>query len=257
MSITQFPALAGSTESTLSAPWYMQVARGLVPGASVVNVFAYNASVGTTPIAIWELSNVPTQYVFPTTAQQLSIFSTSAADTSAKSILITGLDSGYNPISEVKTLNGTTPVTSVNSYLRVNAVAMTNALNTGTISLTSSSPSAGTVVARINAAAGRTQMGIYTVPLGYSLYGNRFSAFSSESGGGGSFSTFSARSSNAITGQQFTILQTPYANTYNIQRTAPLIYPQQTDVQWLGNAGTGTAQISVNIEAVLIANTAA
>ena len=254
--ITSFPPIAGSTSSSSNAPWYVQVARGLVPGCSVVNVFGYNASMTTTACLVWELGDVPTQYVYPTAAAKLSIVSSSASDTSAKSILIIGLDASYNAISETKTLNGTAAVTTVNSYLRVNSTVMTNSVNTGTITITSSSPSAGNVVAKINAGLGKSQAALYTVAAGYTLYGNRFSGFSSEAGGGNNYSLWIAKTSNAVTGQSFTVAQSPYTNTYVIQRTAPFTFAEKTDIQWQGQAGTGSHPIGVNVEGVLISNTA-
>jgi hypothetical protein len=254
--ITSFPPIAGSTSAASNAPWYVQVARGLVPGCSSVNIFGYNSAMGTTACLVWELGNVPTQYVYPTAAVQLSIVSSSASDTSAKSILIVGLDSSYNVISETKTLNGTSAVTTVNSYFRVNSVIMTNSVNTGAITVTSSSPSASNVVAKIDAGIGKNQAALYTVPAGYTLYGNRFSGFSSEAGGGNNYSLWIAKSSNAVTGQSFTIAQSPYANNYLIQRTTPFTFAEKTDIQWQGLNGTGSHPLGVNVEGVLISNTA-
>jgi hypothetical protein len=252
--ITSFPPVAGSTSAASNAPWYVQVARGLVPGCSVVNIFGYNASMTTTACLVWELGNVPTQYVYPTAAAQLSIVSSSASDTSAKSVLIIGLDASYNLISETKTLNGTSAVTTVNSYLRVNSVIMTNSVNTGAITVTSSSPSASNVVAKIDAGIGKNQAALYTVAAGYTLYGNRFSGFSAVSGS--QYAQWIAKSSNATTGQSFTVAQSPYLSTYVIQRTAPFTFTEKTDIQWQGQASTGTHPIGVNVEGVLISNTA-
>ena len=55
MTIQAYPASTLiNTESSTSAEWYLQVARGLVPGASQVNIVGYQPSVGTTFIPIWE-----------------------------------------------------------------------------------------------------------------------------------------------------------------------------------------------------------
>jgi hypothetical protein len=256
MTISLYPPIAGTTSSVSNAPWYMQVSRGQVSGCSVVNIFGYNAAVTTTACLIWELANVPTQYVYPTAAVQLSIVSSSASDTSAKSVLISGLDSGYNQISETKTLNGTSAVTTVNSYLRVNSIIMTNASNTGDITVTSSSPSAGNVVAKINAGVGRNQAALYSVPIGYTFYGTRYTGFGSEAGGATSYAVWLAKTSNAVTGQSYTIAQSPYANTYLIQRVAPFVHAAQTDIQWQGYTGSGTHPLAVNVEGILISNTA-
>ena len=72
---------------------------------------------------IWQAgSNI----VLPTTAGVVSIVSTdaddAAGDTGAQTVLINGLDSNYEPILETVNLNGTNPVTTTNSYLRVNTL---------------------------------------------------------------------------------------------------------------------------------------
>ena len=253
MSITLYPATAGTTSSLSTAPWYLQVARGQVAGCSVVNVFGYQAAATTSFHLIWENAAA---YVYPTAAAQLSIVSSSASDTSARSIFISGLDSSYNVITETKALNGTTPVTSVNSYFRVNSVVMANALNTGTITLTSPSPSASNVVAKIDAGIGKNQAALYTVPAGYTLYGNRFSGFSSEAGGGMAYTTWRAYINNAVTGQTFVVAQAPFGNSYLLQRTVPFAFAEKSDIEWQLATGTGTHPVSVNVEGVLISNTA-
>ena len=45
MTIQVYPASTLiNTESSISAEWYLQVARGLIPGASQVNIFGYQPS---------------------------------------------------------------------------------------------------------------------------------------------------------------------------------------------------------------------
>lgn len=251
MTITVYPPIAGSTISTTNAPWFVQVARGLVPGAIAFNIFGYQSTAGSTPnIPIWENT---TTYTFPASAAQLTIVSTSTSDTSAKSVLIQGLDASYNQISEVIALNGTTAVTSVNSYLRVNNVLFTNNINIGTITFKQGT----NIVAQINPDIGKNQAAIYTVPAGYTFYGMRFTGFTAEAGGGNSYTLWQARASNAITGQVLRVAQAPFFGEYNIQRTVPFTYPEKTDVQWQLTVGTGTSPCSVNVEGVLISNTAA
>jgi len=253
MTITYFPPnpITINDYTTSAAPWFVQVARGLVPNTSIVNIFGYQANVtGTAGIPVWENA---TTYTFPVTAAQLTIVSTSTSDTSAKSVLIQGLDSAYNQISEVIALNGTVAVTSVNSYLRVNFVTFTNSINVGTITFKQST----NIVAQINPGIGKNQAAIYTVPAGYTFYGMRFTGFSNEAGGGSNYTTWVANVKNATTGQNFLVAQAPFFVPYNIARIIPFTYAEKFDVQWQLATGTGSSPCSVNVEAFLISNTAA
>ena len=259
MAITVYPPYGSSsnpsyvitnTENTVSAPWFVQVARGLIPGVSSVNIFGYQASVGTSSgIPVWENT---TAYTFPASAATLTIASTSASDTSSKIVLIQGLDASYNQISETIALNGTSNVTSVNSYFRVNSVLFTNNINVGTITFKQGS----NIVAQINPSIGKNQAAIYTVPAGYTFYGNRFTGFTDEGGGGNNYTIWLANAKNAVTGQNFIVAQAPFFGQYLIQRTVPFTYTEKTDIQWQLAVGTSTSPCGVNVEGILISNTA-
>jgi len=236
------------TQHGRSEPFDLQVARGQIPYHSSVSIFGYQASVGIgTPVTVWENT---AEYVFPTVAAQLTIVSTSASDTSALSVLIQGLDSGYNFISETIALNGTTTVTSVNSYLRVNQVICSNGNNVGTITFKQSA----NIVAQINATIGRSQNAWYTVPTGYALYIRHVDIFSNEAGGGNNYSNFRVQVNNRATGASFILLQASFSPNYSIDRVIPFQYNQQTDIRWQVSAGTGTSPIGAIIQGYLIAN---
>jgi hypothetical protein len=236
------------TQHGRSEPFDLQVARGQVPYHTAVSIFGYQSAVGTgTPVTVWENT---AEYVFPTVAAQLTIVSTSASDTSALSVLIQGLDSGYNPISETIALNGTTAVTSVNSYLRVNQVICSNGNNVGTITFKQGT----NIVAQINATIGRSQNAWYTVPTGYALYVRHINIFTSEAGGGNNYSNFRVQVNNRATGASFILLQASFLPSYIVDRVIPFQYNQQTDIRWQTSVGTGTSPISAIIQAYLIAN---
>lgn len=235
------------SQHSRSEPFELQVARGQIPYHTAVNVFGYQALVGGNQYTVWE--NVA-DYIFPTTAATLTVASDSASDTSALSIVISGLDSAYAPITEVLALNGVTNVTSKLSYLRVASVVCTNGNNAGTVTFKQGS----NIVAQINPAVGRNQAAMYTVPAGCTFYGARFTAFSNEPGGGNNYSNWRAKVSNATTGQIFTVAQSPFLAIYQVQRSIPYAYTEKTDVQWQVSVGTSTSPIGVNVEGILIQN---
>ena len=96
----------------------LQVARGMIAGHSLVNVFGYQALIDGTSICVWENNSA---YIFPINAVQMSLVSTSELDV-AVTKLITGLDANYNVVTEAIVVNGLTPVLTINSYLRINNV---------------------------------------------------------------------------------------------------------------------------------------
>ena len=155
----------------------------------------------------------------------MTLVSTVSTDTAT--ITITGLDASYNPISENLVLNGITGVTTVNSYFRINNIAVSagSATNpTGVITLSVSS----TVYAQINTqvvsgvttSIGTSQMGVYTVPNGYTFYGYRYGAYSSFNGNSANYTTYRALT-NASSGVQRVIVQTPFNTQYEVQRHFP------------------------------------
>ena len=259
--ITLYPSQGSSSnpstvytnnESPLALPPYLQVARGLVTGASVVNIYGYQSSVGTTFIPVWENAST---YTYPGSASTMLLYSSSASDT-AVSVLITGLDSSYNLISETKILtNGTTGVTTANSYLRINGIQITGSNNAvGTIYLSNAGKT--TTYAQIAVGNGKSQANIYTVPNGYTFYLTRVNAYTNQVGNtSSSYCTYRVYTQNT-SGIVTVLLQAPFGNQYTSYRVAPRAYSQKTDIQWQVNTPTGTAAVGIAIEGILIANTA-
>ena len=233
-----------------SVPYADRVARGEVAGASVVNIFGFNSSIGTTFIAPWELANAGTQYVVPGSATTMSLVSTNAADTGI-SILVQGLDASYNQIQEVMTLNGTTPVTTTNSYLRINQMVQVNGIAVGNVSLTNG----GVTYARITAGVGKSQMCQYTVPAGYSFYLNRIAAFSATASGASKYIMFRHRTTPSDgTTTEFDVAQATFTNELSFTRVAPVKYDEKTHIQFQTRSSSGTNEISISAEGYLVQN---
>jgi len=252
--------VASVTRAGAYEPFELQVSRGQIYGHSIANIFAY----GTTPATaglfrtVWE-NMATTDYVFPSSASTMNLVSTVAGDTAT--ITITGLDASYNLISENLALNGTTNVPTTKSYFRINniAVSVGSATNpTGVITLSVSS----TVYAQINtqvvngvtSSIGASQMGVYTVPNGYTFFGYRYGAYSSFNGNSANYTTYRALT-NSSSGVQKVIVQTPFNTTYEVQRHFPFGYASGTDLRFQIASSAATAAVtSVNIGGVLIEN---
>ena len=243
-------------------PFELQVSRGQIPYHAPANIFAY----GTTPATaglfrtVWE-NMATTDYVFPTSATTMTLVSTVNTDTAT--ITITGLDASYNLLTENLVLNGTTGVTTVNSYFRINniAVSVGSATNpSGVITLATG----GVTYAQINTqvvngvttSIGTSQMGVYTVPSGNTFYGYRYGAYSSFNGNTANYTTYRALT-NSSSGVQRVIVQTPYNTTYEVQRHYPFPYAAGTDLRFqIASSAATSAVVSVNIGGILILNEA-
>lgn len=154
-------------------PFELQVARGQIMGHSSFQVFGYNPDVDTSEESIWpDGGTIP----HPTSASQLTIVSTDAADdgnpvgTGARTVYIEGLDGNYNVVSETVTMNGTTGVTTTNSYLYVNqfyvATVGSGGANAGEITAKVSTTLYDIIAVGYNT---RTTAH-YCVPAGYTAY---------------------------------------------------------------------------------------
>jgi hypothetical protein len=220
----------------------LNIARGLVKGTSVRNIFGYNDTVPTdTFVPAWELSE---EYVYPTQNTAVDIVSLSNNDTEV-SILISGLDSNYEPVEEVINLSGTTAVTSNTEFLvinlsgttavtsnteffRINDVITVSGNAEGNVSVTDTS-NTNITYAKIRAGDGKNQASIYTVPAGHSLYLSRINVYCS-SGTSPKESEFRNLTISS-SGRIIRAGQTRFLQEMTIQRTVPFRYEEKTDIQ--------------------------
>lgn len=142
-------------------------------GYSSIFKFCRNPATGTDEEVLWDLGG---SYTFLNDSEILRIVSTNVNDvyggSGAWNLLIYGLDNDYNEISEVVILNGTTPVYTQNSYVRIYrshvinsglAASIENA-NLGDITFVSNDSNIDQ--AAILTHNGQTLMCVYTIPKG-------------------------------------------------------------------------------------------
>lgn len=229
-----------------SEPFELQVARGQIRGHQSLNISGYQASVDGAYIPIWENA---TAYTYPIAAMQMTLYSSSASDT-AVSILISGLDANYDPISETLVLtNGATGVTTVKSYFRINSIAVTGTVNpVGTISLSNSAKTID--YAKIAIGTGRSAMTVYTVPRGYTFYLGKVNCYTHSSNN--QLTTYRAYTINP-NGIVNAVLQAPFTDVYISDKSVPRAYHEKTDCQWQCTS-TLLSSIGLQIEGILIKN---
>lgn len=254
----QLVASSINNESTTSADFLTQVARGKVTGASQVNIFAFSNNVPNTFYTLWENTGT-TQYAFPASAVVMTLASTSASDNTQATVFISGLDSTWALQTETVTLNGTTNVTTAKSFLRINSMILTSpgtgqTTNVGVIT----AKNGGITYAQINAGIGRNQAAIYSVPNGYTMYLYSINAFNGDSAASAYINYQVKSTNNALTNPvTLTVLQTSWGTSYQVERINPFPYTQKTDVQWQFSTSAGVHHCGLILQGILMSNTAA
>jgi len=229
---------SSATRQGAYEPFDLQVARGQVDGHTSINIFGFSTTVGSTALGpLWEgLTLSGGAYAYPGSAAPLVLVSDSASDTSALSIQIQGLDANYAPLTETIAMNGTTNVTTTNSFLRINLMTTTNGLNVGNITAKISS----TTYAKINAGIGQTQMSIYTVPKGYTFYLAYVQADASIGFTSSNYMKYAEYNKDNVTGEINVLNQTTFVQSLNIPYTCPIPHTEKTDIQFQIIANTGS-----------------
>lgn len=163
--------IKNTDSSGLLMPLPFGATLGRVAGHSRVALYGHTPT-PTANTDVWEGASL---YPFQTAASVLEILSASALDTAAgtgaRTMMVVGLDVNFNPVSEIITMNGVTPVQTVNSYLRVNGLNIATSgsghVNAGDITLRLTGAGATQAIAR--AGYGFAKQCVYTVPAGFTL----------------------------------------------------------------------------------------
>lgn len=173
--------------------FYLEVAMGRVTGRTLVHQVGRNQNVGPADaVAIW-----PVGGSYPghdaVTAQVVEIFSgdlnDNALGSGARIVEVFGLDAEYRSVNESIAMNGTTPVDTVNSYIRMDRAVVRKAgasgWNVGNITARQKLTPAN-IFALIPSTFNVTMQATFTVPIDkiafvsgwHANIGKRSSAFS-------------------------------------------------------------------------------
>lgn len=158
------------------SPSMLDIAKGIVPGHSHINKFGTNTDIpANTEEIVWSASHA---YTWSTTADITDIVS-SAADT--VDIEVQGLDANWQPLTQTKTLTGTTSVALDTALIRVfrlrvvDSTAPTGEVQCG-VGSTTTRFSAANLRATIEIGDNQSLMAIYTVPGGKTGYLTKYYA---------------------------------------------------------------------------------
>ncbi len=220
----------------------LEIASERLPEIVPVNIFGFNRSIGTSYETIW---NDGGTYDYPGSAVQMSAVSASASDTMA--VLISGLDDEYNALAEIITMNGTSAVTTTNSFYRINSAVILAGSNVGDITISNG----GTTYAFIEAGIGTTQACVYTVPAKHSLYIFRIS-LTSGTVNGNQYITYRNRIDNS-SGRILRVAEATWRDgMQTFDRQIPFRIAQKNDFQFEAKSSNSANEVSTFVEALLM-----
>ena len=241
----------------------VEVAKGNVPGHSIVNKFGHSA----TAVAgddIWSGGGVYGFY--PTVAQSLEVLSTSTEDDMTTgdgtwTICVYGLDGNFDLQQEEIELNGQGVVVIPGTWLRIYRIICLTGGATGTNegTITVRIAAAGATAGVVAAGDGQTQMAIYTIPnnrTGYFVKGYVSLANNTFQGESGSFQWL-LRLNNGVTGQWSVngsvglnnVGSSHWIYEYGLP-AGPL--PKKTDIRIKMNAATDTMDATGGFDILLV-----
>jgi hypothetical protein len=248
----------------------MMVSLGLVEGLEVVRVSGFNDDVDSASREdITSLATIN----YMTVADNLNIFSADVNDTilgtGARKVLLTGLDANFDQVIETIELNGTTPVQTLNQYIRINRCIVIEAgtigYNIGIITIedvTTNTTRAEIPLDGSGAGLNTLQQLAYTVPNGKTaLPVQVFSSITRRQGGSGTkegVATLATR--DLTTGVPFilgslTALRSDGTTFVNAPLDYPPVLKQKTDIKGVGIGFVNNSRISMAMTLLIVDNT--
>ena len=238
----------------------MEVAKGNVAGHTAVYVAGHDAAISTTLATVGEDNG--NLYTYSTTADIDSISSDNAGDT--HDITISGLDASYAEVTQTVTLTGQTPATLGTSLMRINSVyndvltTLTATLGSIYVFVSGGTVTAGVpqTVADIRATIGLTSgvsdehhlTSVYTVPAGKTAY-IVFGKTTVSDAKALELSFWGGRGGVAMSQSHHIDIKN---NNYDYFFKLPAKIPATTDLEVRATIDSGTGEVSVNYDIVLV-----
>lgn len=238
----------------------MRACAGLIEGVSPLFKFGENKDIDTASVPEDVISGGGIK-LFPTAASTVSIVSSSVQDilttgTGLHSLHIQGLDSNFDQIEESIDLNGTTPVITTKSYLRIHRAygyqGGSGEAAAGDITLTHDE---GTI-SMITAGHGQTQDATYTVPRDHLILIDRIKAsLERTAGGAGAEVHLDIRLPDTSVWREQATVSIAAGGSSFVERDTDLWFPvvEKTDMRIrVTQVATNNTAISAAFDALLI-----
>lgn len=249
--------------------YLIQVAKGLVPGSSIVHKFGRNTAVGTTfvPVALGGVYQTPQSG----SATTLRVKAGDAGDdsgstTGAREVTLIGVNQAGAEVTESVATNGTSASSATaatfmrlyRAYVSESGVYASSTAGAHAADIVIENGAGGTDWATISAtgfARSQTEIGAYTVPTGYTAYVLRASVFAD-----------STKTTETVMFQRESILDTaaPYeamrvladlsqeGGETDLPLRSPIKINGETDVGFMSKVNTSTAEVDVEFEILLV-----
>ena len=231
----------------------LELAKGNIPGHSAVFRHGRNPDIDIAAAEdIWAFGGTRN---YLTAAETVDVVSTSTDDDGSPAgiglhtLFIEGLDANYDVISETLTMDGTTAVTSANSYLR-QYLTMAKAVgssgeNVGTLTTYPTTTGIGSPHTQIAAASGLSNLSHYTIPNAKTGY-IRGVSVAVDAGTKGASLKFCSRAINEawLVQAEFPV-RSAGSSFLHVQLPAPLEFAAKTDLRW-------TASVDANDTSVVV-----
>jgi hypothetical protein len=210
--------------------FFIEVAKGNVPGHTQKAIVARSRDLSTTPLEIW---GKPDNMIYPTTGETWEAVSQSPNDTfggsGANVLVINSLDVNFVQQTEVILMNGVTPVPLVGTHYRPDGalVGLSGASMTNEGDIDIRQISTGNVRQVVQAGFSASQDTQYTTPAGKGSMIVRASPYYPKNESG----NFSARVGAFGTNTQYVAGDfATYQNTFDIEFETPFILGEKSDI---------------------------
>ena len=229
----------------------LNVSAGIMTEMANVHKFGAVITTSATYDTVWSQGGA---YSFPVTAGTLTVVSASTDDVSsgvgASSIVVQGLDANYNEVQETISLNGTSNVVGVTTFLRTHR-AFVDAGNTNVGNITISIGS--TVHCAIAANMGQSQVAFYTVPAGKSAFLKQFTGTQNKNQDN-AVRMFQRQFSSTTT-KPFRLVSeiNLYGSNFIQPYSFPIYFPEKTDIEVRSYTGSN-ATVSSTFDMLVVDN---
>lgn len=232
--------------------FFLEVQKGNIPGHSAVDKFGHNPSVDAQAFEdIWDAGG---SYVFPTTARLVDLVSTDNNDsftgTGAKQVRIFGLDANWLLQEETINLNGTTTVTTANTYIRLFRMKIVGDQDLiGNLTATSQVDSI--LLAQIlgDDQDNQTLMAIYTIPAGKTGYLVSF-FYTLKTGKATALDLQVREFGGVFQNKRKLVTDEAYLPPIKVSLTIP----EKSDIKIRAKASTGSHEVSGGFSLILVDN---
>ena len=240
--------------SYITGDFYLEVAKGNIPGHSGINKFGHSHGLGAAQETIWAFGGLAE---YSTTADITGV--SSSNDTDTQDIIIQGLDSNWLEVDVPITLTGQTEVTLGTSLIRVNRIYNNDSTDlvgnvyvyTSAATVAAGIPSPDTTVRGfIEGDDNITLQCIYSIPAnktGYVVFGK-----SSVSSGKDVTIKFYGRAFEKVFTTRHVV--EVYSNNYDYFFKLPLMIPGKTDVELRAISSASGTEVSAAFDIILVDN---